>query len=386
MEHLALLDWDFASQSTRAHYPHNLCWYPSRFLPHIPAQLIEALSLPGQTIFDPFCGSGTTLVEALKLGRNAVGTDISPVGILLSKAKAALVLREISSVSELMTLHGLCTKANRSLFRGSAATERPEFHAHTWIDELSQWYHPETLQEMLSIYSLIQSIKCGLIREVAKAAFIAVTMPASGLGNARPYTYYADNVKPKMPEYKSAFGLFQLRLERVLTGHPLLGDVPPNVFAKINQADARHLSALEIPSIDLIVTSPPYFGVTDYITGFRLAHYWFDFGQAISTIKNNEIGARWTRRRSGSSECYRAAISAAFTSACAFLSDNGKVAAVVGQAKNRNNQIVELLSETLSTKSDLRLTARNSRNISKNYFLHPDGGVESEQILIFEKR
>jgi SAM-dependent methyltransferase len=47
-------------------------------LPDLAAHAIEALTLPGQIVLDPMCGAGTTLVEALHLGRHAVGVDVEP--------------------------------------------------------------------------------------------------------------------------------------------------------------------------------------------------------------------------------------------------------------------------------------------------------------------
>ena len=53
--------------------------HPARMLPDIAATAITALTEPGDLVFDPLCGAGTTLVEALYLGRAAVGVDIDPV-------------------------------------------------------------------------------------------------------------------------------------------------------------------------------------------------------------------------------------------------------------------------------------------------------------------
>ncbi len=49
--------------------------------------MIELLSRPGELVLDPFCGSGTALVEALRLGRRAVGGDLNPVALVSSRAK-----------------------------------------------------------------------------------------------------------------------------------------------------------------------------------------------------------------------------------------------------------------------------------------------------------
>ena len=90
ISHFGLLNWDFIKEDSR-HYLHNICWYPSRYIPIIPAHLIESLSSAGDTVLDPFCGAGTTLLEAMKLNRNAIGIELSPIGAYISKVKTRIL-------------------------------------------------------------------------------------------------------------------------------------------------------------------------------------------------------------------------------------------------------------------------------------------------------
>ncbi|MEM0157973.1 MAG: DNA methyltransferase [Thermoplasmataceae archaeon] len=63
-------------------------WYWGNFVPQIPFQLISRYTKPGDWVIDPFCGSGTTLIEAARLGRNSVGIDINPE--MVNAAREAL--------------------------------------------------------------------------------------------------------------------------------------------------------------------------------------------------------------------------------------------------------------------------------------------------------
>ena len=80
------IHWDFANAKT-GYLTHRLHPYPAKFIPQIPSALIQELSSVGETVGDIFCGSGTTLLEALRLKRNAVGIDANPLASLISKAK-----------------------------------------------------------------------------------------------------------------------------------------------------------------------------------------------------------------------------------------------------------------------------------------------------------
>lgn len=69
---------------------HNFYRYPARFSPKFVRAAIQTLSEPGDLILDPFMGGGTTLVEALALGRHAVGSDISSLAVFVSEVKTTL--------------------------------------------------------------------------------------------------------------------------------------------------------------------------------------------------------------------------------------------------------------------------------------------------------
>jgi len=81
------VDWDFndAVANTGTHSIHP---YPAKFIPQIPRNLIK-LFHPGDSsvVLDPFCGSGTTLVESIDLGLNAWGIDVNPLACLIARVK-----------------------------------------------------------------------------------------------------------------------------------------------------------------------------------------------------------------------------------------------------------------------------------------------------------
>ncbi|MBI4607669.1 MAG: site-specific DNA-methyltransferase [Candidatus Rokubacteria bacterium] len=66
---------------------HSFYRYPARFSPQFARKAIEAFTKPGDTVFDPFMGGGTTVVEALASGRRCIGSDLNPLAKFLAKAK-----------------------------------------------------------------------------------------------------------------------------------------------------------------------------------------------------------------------------------------------------------------------------------------------------------
>jgi hypothetical protein len=70
---------------------HGFYRYPARFSPIFVRSVIEAFSEPGDWVIDPFAGGGTTLVEAMALGRNALGIDISSLSAFVCEAKTTIL-------------------------------------------------------------------------------------------------------------------------------------------------------------------------------------------------------------------------------------------------------------------------------------------------------
>src|SRR5438094_4898137 len=82
--------WEYATADTQQHL-HGIHPYPARMIPQIAHRLIRERSSPGKTVFDPFCGSGSVLTEALVLGRHAIGSDINPLAHLIAKVKTTSI-------------------------------------------------------------------------------------------------------------------------------------------------------------------------------------------------------------------------------------------------------------------------------------------------------
>src|ERR1043166_7454846 len=87
MARLRSLDWNLAQARTQGG-THGLHPYPAKFIPQIPRQLIAELApRDGSIVLDPFCGSGTTLVEAQAAGLPAFGIDSHPLATLIARVK-----------------------------------------------------------------------------------------------------------------------------------------------------------------------------------------------------------------------------------------------------------------------------------------------------------
>ncbi|MEU4693739.1 DNA methyltransferase [Actinoplanes sp. NPDC023714] len=83
-----------AREQRRGRYVAKTSTHPGKMLPHLAAHAINAYTAPGDLVFDPMCGAGTTLVEAMHLGRHAIGIDIEPQFTAIAAANVDLALTQ----------------------------------------------------------------------------------------------------------------------------------------------------------------------------------------------------------------------------------------------------------------------------------------------------
>src|SRR3989338_5628578 len=81
--------WDFRGADTK-YYTHGLHSYPAMMIPQVASRLIKENLGNGNSILDPFCGSGTVLVESMIVNKNSYGVDINPLAKIISESKTTL--------------------------------------------------------------------------------------------------------------------------------------------------------------------------------------------------------------------------------------------------------------------------------------------------------
>jgi SAM-dependent methyltransferase len=175
------VDFDFAGSKT-GFLTHGLHPYPAKFIPQIPERLILELSREGDIVADVFCGSGTTLVEALRLNRHAIGFDASPLACLITRAKTArfglgdkpLLATLIAQAKEMADAIG---NAGKTLFSppGSFRSKAPRPNA----EMIEFWFEPFVVEELAEILSWCKAIYQEPARTVALTAFSSIVVAVS---------------------------------------------------------------------------------------------------------------------------------------------------------------------------------------------------------------
>lgn len=236
--------WDFRGVNTKS-YTHGLHSYPAMFIPQLARRLLLSYSKEGDTICDIFCGSGTALVEARLLGRNAYGIDLNPFAIFLAKVKTTeikpdLLRKEydalLNTIDKIKTLN----------------IKKPDFF------NIDYWFKEDVIVELAKLKKAVCQIKNEKIRDFFMVAFSITVRKSSNTkgGEFKLVRIAKDKLENHNP---NILGIFKEAAEKNMQGMTdYWHDVNKNTWAKPIYGDSSQNNGIKDNSIDCIITSPPY--------------------------------------------------------------------------------------------------------------------------------
>lgn len=271
---------------------HALHEYKGRFYPQLAGALLNYARVhPGQTVMDPFCGSGTTLVESCLRGVNAVGIDLNPIAVLVSQAKIASLQIGVSDIEKI-------EKFFQYLKDDSSGWKKTSIRSGTLDNEyLKRWFPQENLMKVLFLLKKISALSDGNSQILCKSVLsdllreFSYQSPADLRIRQRkdtPPDNVLDTFRRKLLTYLSNLRRFHdvkfaVRRAGSCNISTRWGDV--KFLAKMGIGDA---------SIDAIVTSPPYATALPYIDTDRLSLVLLGYAnrQGVRRLESALIGTR----------------------------------------------------------------------------------------------
>lgn len=366
MRRFVEVDWDFANQQSESLFS-DAHWHPCRFPSQVPAAALERLTSVGDRVLDPFLGSGTTLVEAQRLGRASVGIDINPISCLMAEAKTMPgPAREI----EQMLLHSL--KELLAKWNQIGTGKVPV------TVQGSKWYTSRTLNDLGRLWSFLTTHNSPIL-PILRASFSSILLQACR--ETRHWGYVCDNTTPKSDRERNVIQLFDDAVRKYVAAYRerdvSAGSVQP---CEIIRGDAEEiLSHMENGSFACFVTSPPYFGVSDYIKSQRLSMEWFEHD--LEAFRLREIGARSKRHRRTAFHDYHAEMARVFEQLHRVLARNGWGLIVYGTSPARSADWRTMAD--VVERAGFRIEHFASRQIPVTRRQYPS--IQDEQVCLVRK-
>lgn len=293
-------DWSFSEEDT-TYLSHDIHPYPAKFPPQLPAQIIKLLSSTGETVWDPFGGSGTTALEALLNDRCCISTDINPIGSIIGRAKTTALC-----AADECELDKFIAKLEYYISEETYLVEYINSHREELelqipqIPNIEKWFNSAVICELAFIKHLIKTVlQSKAANNIAKASLSKIVTKVSNQENETTYRavskeipvgnttkIYLKDLKANYAKIKILSSQIGYRTCRFITTDvmaPLVGD---GMMIKNNE-------------VDLVVTSPPYPNAFDYHLYHRFRIFWLD-GDPREMGKA-EIGSHLKYQRSNNS-------------------------------------------------------------------------------------
>ena len=343
------LNWREADlpERERTKHVHRLHPYLGKFIPQL-AEIFLRKFRPSR-VYDPFCGCGTTLIEANALGIESVGSDISKFNCMITQAKSAKYdLRKIES-----ELHD-------ALFQLSmrASPGRLGRLAQIDIDSayLKEWFHPNALHALTIYRSVIeryeyQELMSVILCRAARSARLTTHHNLDFPRKPQREPYYCRKhkriCKPTTDAYQFLSRYTLDTIDRVKE----FAAIRTEATIEVLWGDARYL---KLPEFDMILTSPPYVGLIDYHEQHRYAYELLN----IHRRDEDEIGAAFKGTGAKARERYLQGIREVYENARRYLRKGGVAVTIIGDRHG-------LYTSTLANEVGFREVERLNRHVNR---------------------
>jgi SAM-dependent methyltransferase len=259
---------------------HGFHSYAGRMHPTIARGGVAAFSAPGELVVDPFCGSGTVLVEAMAAGRRAVGVDASPLGVAIARARTTLLGAEGRARLE-------AEAAAIAEEAGARARKRQRPELPTWSKSELARFHAHVLFELLGVRELVLETPDDDVGHALRLCLSSLLVKFMKAGPEAPRDGETKRIARGVPSRMLADRARELSHGlAALEARAPAGTPPPEV----RLGDARKLDAVGSGAAALVLSSPPYAGTYDYAALHDVRFVWLDLPRG--RFRGAQLGAR----------------------------------------------------------------------------------------------
>jgi hypothetical protein len=340
----------------RTKHVHRLHPYLGKFIPQLVEALLGRYVRPGGTVLDPFAGSGTTLVQALESGYDAVGGDIAAFNCLLMRVKTARY-NEFTLEKE---LRDACTRLEQT-----RPGDRPCIKG---VPEYARdWFAPRAAAELLCWRSIAAEYEHADVMRVvlARAARSARLTTHFELDSPRvpqrdPYWCHKHKRECRPVDRADHF-LRRYALDTLKRIKEFA-----RVRARGQKATVLHGDARELEwggPFDAVLTSPPYPGLIDYHEQHRYAYELLE----LDDVREREVGAAAAGTSRAALDAYVEGIASSLARAAYSLRPHAPMLVVVNDRRELYPEILERAGLSLEDRLRRHVNRRTGRRAGE-YF------------------
>ena len=245
------VDEYWTAKQRAGHSLHEIS-YRACYKPQLPAYFIQKFCKQDATVYDPFMGRGTTLIEAQLHGHRVIGNDVNPLSKILALPRLnPPTLAEIEK-----RLHEICLSTDAEIDKELLVF----FHEDT-LREIYGWQTYFQQKQLDRVDTWLQMVACSRLTGHSIGFFSVYTLPPN-LAASVVAQRKINEIRRQIPQYRDTKELI-LRKSKQLLRHNL-----PECFwrddALLLTESAERTPQIEDESVDLVVTSPPFLDTIDY--------------------------------------------------------------------------------------------------------------------------
>ena len=360
-------------EKLRTKHVHRFHPYLGKYIPQLIEIFLRKYFAKGQTVLDPFVGSGTTLVQANELGINSIGYDISAFNVLLANAKTAQydVRKAKNEILDILTRVEMSTQEPPS--EQFTLWDQPKVEQ---LDEDNQylvdWFSKKALTELLIYRNLIESseyiykdlLKIILSRSARSARLVRhfdLDFPKEP--QREPYWCYkhSRDCKPTDVAFKFLRRYSNDTIKRITEFDAIRTDASVEIY----HADSRKAN---FPKIDGVITSPPYVGLIDYHEQHSYAYHLL----GLEDRRVKEIGPASGGSSQKARKLYQENLGEVFRNLAEVMPSGGRQIVVAGDKHNLYPEIAEIAGleiEGVIKRHVNRRTGRRSNDFYESVFI-----------------